>query len=83
LSSSSGARIRGGKVDVNLDMDINIDVEPALDQSDQDEGIEDLYDNIGEDFDNIDVDVDIDVNHKSIKEKQIPIASDEFDDDYL
>lgn len=82
LSSSSGARTRG-KVDHNLDMDINIDVEPALDQSDQDEGIEDLYENIGEDFDNIDVDVDIDVNHKAKEIKQMALAADEYDDDYL
>lgn len=77
-------------------MAIDIDVEPALDshgQSDQDEGIEDLYENIGDDFDNIDVDVDIDVNHKAKqnKEKQVAIAAElaaaenisEFDDDYL
>jgi hypothetical protein len=81
---------------VDLDVAIDIDVEPALDshgQSDQDEGIEDLYENIGDDFDNIDVDVEIDVNHKAKlnKEKQIAIAAElaaaenisEFDDDYL
>lgn len=77
-------------------MEINIDVEPALDsqrQSDQDEFIDDQYENIGEDFDNIDVDVDIDVNHKAKlnKEKQMALAAEiaaadnisEFDDDYL
>ena len=77
-------------------MAIDIDVEPALDshgKSDQDEGIEDLYENIGDDFDNIDVDVEIDVNHKAKlnKEKQMAIAAElaaaenisEFDDDYL